>query len=273
MKSSVVTVACAAGLLLVAHDLRAQQPPSPAQAQQLLQQTPALADTLRRRILRSGLTPEQIRARLQASGYPANLLDAYLGGAGGQITPAQPGVGELAAVQALGLPPIALPGGYLPLDTGMISLRVTSAKPSSVFGVDAFRRTTTQFLPLLSGPVPPDYKLGPVFTALYVAGGVTERANMRGIEIQRAGKTVATLDLYDYLLRGNTRNDVRLETGDVVFVPVHGTRAEISGAVVRPYVYELKPSETLVDLVQTAGGFRRNGELRPICVHINPPAS
>src|SRR5207302_4190661 len=55
--------------------------------------------------------------------------------------------------------------------------------------------------------------LGTVFTALYAAGGVTERANMRRMEIRRAGKTVATLDLYDYLLRGDTRNDVRLETG------------------------------------------------------------
>src|SRR5437016_11304042 len=49
-------------------------------------------------------------------------------------------------------------------------------------------------------------------TGLYAAGGVTERANMRGIQIQRLSKTVATLDLYDYLLRGDTRNDIRLET-------------------------------------------------------------
>ncbi len=87
--------------------------------------------------------------------------------------------------------------------------------------------------------------LGTVLTALYAAGGVTERANMRGIEIQRLSKTVATLDLYDYLLRGDTRNDIRLETGDVVFLPVHGTRVQISGGVLRPAIYELGPSELM----------------------------
>src|SRR5205823_8194516 len=100
--------------------------------------------------------------------------------------------------------------------------------------------------------------LGTVLAALYAAGGVTERADMRQVELRRGGKTIATFDLYDYLIHGDTRTDLRLETGDVVFVPVHGTRAEIEGAVVRPYVYELKPNETLADLIQAAGGFRPN---------------
>ena len=110
----------------------------------------------------SGLTPDQIRARLQASGYPANLLDAYLGG----TTPGPsvaPGANELAAVQALGLAPITLPVAALPVDTGLVRAARGVAPveaPSRVFGVDVFRRTTTQFLPLLSGPVPADYKLG-----------------------------------------------------------------------------------------------------------------
>src|SRR5207245_4148665 len=114
-----------------------------------------LADVIRQRLLQSGLTPEQVRARLQASGYPANLFDAYLGGAPpGAALPA--GALELAAVQALGLPPVQQ--SLLPVDTGLIRMRGTSA-PSTVFGVDVFRRTTTQFLPLLSGPVPPDSRL------------------------------------------------------------------------------------------------------------------
>src|SRR5438552_1047047 len=95
-----------AGLLGVAGPGVAQVP-SPAQAQQMLQQNPGLGDVLRQRIQQSGLTAEQIRARLQASGYPANLLDAYLGGgAGGQVT-VQPGEQELAAIQSLGLPSLA----------------------------------------------------------------------------------------------------------------------------------------------------------------------
>ena len=46
----------------------------------MLQTNPALLEQLRQRILSSGLTPEQVRARLRAEGYPENLLDAYLPG-------------------------------------------------------------------------------------------------------------------------------------------------------------------------------------------------
>src|SRR3989442_9232470 len=160
------TVPCCALLFVCGLvPVRAQNPalPSPSQAQKLLQQAqqnPELADQLRQRLQQSGLTPEQIRARLQASGYPSNLLDAYLG-PGGAAPTATPSANELSAIQALGLPSIALPSDTLAIDTGMIRMRVTSGRRSPVFGVDAFRRTTTQFLPTLAGPVPPDYKLGP----------------------------------------------------------------------------------------------------------------
>src|SRR5207249_5187209 len=109
--------------------------------------------------------------------------------------------------------------------------------------------------------------LGTVLTALYAAGGVTERANMRRIEVQRLGKPVAALDLYDYLLRGDTRSDIRLETGDVVFVPVHETRVQISGAVIRPGIYELKAGEQLGDLLAASGGFRADAALQRVTVH------
>src|SRR5207249_2099421 len=96
--------------------------------------------------------------------------------------------------------------------------------------------------------------LGTAIAALYAAGGVTARANMRQIEIRRLDKVVATLDLYDYLLRGDKRDDIRLETGDVVHVPLHGTRVQVTGAVLRPAIYELKEGETLPDLLRAAGG-------------------
>src|SRR5256885_17126380 len=66
-----------AGLLCFSAPLAAQ---SPAQAQQMLQSNPALLQQLRQRIMTSGLTPDQVRARLRAEGYPENLLDAYLPG-------------------------------------------------------------------------------------------------------------------------------------------------------------------------------------------------
>jgi protein involved in polysaccharide export with SLBB domain len=70
--------------------------------------------------------------------------------------------------------------------------------------------------------------LGTVLTGLYAAGGVTERADVRQIEVRRAGAPLTRFDLYDYLLRGDTHGDVRLQSGDVVFVPLHGTRATAS---------------------------------------------
>ena len=87
------------------------------------------------------------------------------------------------------------------------------------------------------------------------------------LEVRRLSKTVATVDLYDYLLRGDTRSDIRLETGDVVFVPVHGTRVQISGAVRRPAIYELKAGETLSELIRAAGEFSPNAALKRIAVH------
>src|SRR5882672_6808750 len=133
--------------------LAAMQQPSASQVQQALQQQPGLADMVRGRIAQSGLTPDQIRARLSASGYPASLLDPYLSATAQAGAPA-PGAQELAALQALGLP--SLTNQLLPYDTGLV--RSARTAPREVFGVDVFQRTTTQFLPLLSGPVPPDYK-------------------------------------------------------------------------------------------------------------------
>ena len=78
---------------------------------------------------------------------------------------------------------------------------------------------------------------------------------MRQVAVRRAGQLVVTLDLYDYLLRGDTKSDVRLETGDVVFVPAHGLRAQVTGAVSRPAIYAIKPGETLADLLRRPAGF------------------
>src|SRR2546428_14069656 len=82
-------------------------PPSQAQRapQQPVQQNPGLTDVIRQRILQSGLTPEQVRARLAASGYPSNLLDAHLSGTvSGAVLPAS--APQLPAIHALGMPPM-----------------------------------------------------------------------------------------------------------------------------------------------------------------------
>jgi polysaccharide biosynthesis/export protein len=97
--------------------------------------------------------------------------------------------------------------------------------------------------------------LATIFHAVARAGGPTSRGSFRAIELRRAGQTIRTVDLYDYLLRGDATADVRTEQGDVIFVPLNHRAVAISGAVRRPAIYELKPGEGFSDLVGFAGGF------------------
>ena len=115
---------------------------------------------------------------------------------------------------------------------------------------------------------------GTVLTALYAAGGPTANGNFRRVEIRRGGTLVDSVDLYGYLLNGINRSDVRLQSGDVVFVPVHGGRAKVTGEVERPAIYELKATETLRDLLHDAGGFTAQALQQRIQIHrILPPES
>jgi protein involved in polysaccharide export with SLBB domain len=103
--------------------------------------------------------------------------------------------------------------------------------------------------------------LATVLSALYYAGGPTRNGSFRTIRVNRGGETVATLDLYDYLVDGRTSDDVRLEQGDVVFVPPAGSRVEIQGPVARPGIFGLQEGETLRDLLRYAGGVQADAEL------------
>jgi protein involved in polysaccharide export with SLBB domain len=350
----------------------AQQLPTTPQAQQMLQ-NPDLVNQLRQQLMTSGLTPEQVRARLTAQGYPANLLDAYLPGANAGAA-SVPGDDVLNAMRALGISDSPLARGTAPGAGPGRAVLADSAKRSpteQIFGLDIFRSATSEFQPNLSGPVDANYRLGPgdqlvliltgdvelahtlsvtregfvlipqvgqlpvanltlaelenllytrlgrvysgvkrvgatthfsvsvsrlrsnqifvngdvqhpgsyqissagtALTALYAAGGPSDIGSMRAVSVHRGGKTVATLDVYDYLLRGDASADVRLENGDIVFVPVHGPQVRIAGEVNRPATYELKGGETLADLVAAAGGFSATaGRQRLQIERITPP--
>jgi polysaccharide export outer membrane protein len=387
-------VLLAAFLWLAPCLLPAQQRPTPEQAQQLLRARPDLVAQLRQRIMTSGLSPEQIRARLRAEGYPENLLDAYLpGGTSADSTAAAPGRDVLSAVRALGivsgddasLLERMMGGGG---DSTATSRRqrenlqpdTAAARPgpiypidgSTLFGLDVFRASTSQFEPNLAGPVDATYRIGPgdklvliltgdveeahqldvtregfvvipqvgqvsvanltmaelenvlynrlgrvysgvrrgpgattrfsvsvsqlrsnqifvtgdvarpgsyrvssagtALSALYAAGGPSDNGTLRAVQIKRGGQTAGTLDVYDYLLRGDASQDVRLQNGDIVFVPVHGGRVRVSGSVVRPATYELKAGETLADAIRDAGGFRATASRRRVQIdRIVPP--
>lgn len=382
--------------LCVGGTIAAQQPgrPTPEQARALLA-NPQMVEQLRQRIMTSGMSAEQIRARLRAEGYPENLLDAYLPGATGQA--AAPGADVYSAVELLGIADSTDVEVFQTLQGSPFSelmrdslerirekrrrymqradVADSIARADSgynVFGLDVFDNPNARFQPNLSGSVDENYRLGPgdrlvliltgdveaahelpvtregfivipqvgqihvanltlgelenvlfarlgrvysgvrrgpgattrfsinvarlrsnqifvlgdvrnpgsytisgagtAITALYAAGGPTAQGSLRGVLVRRGNNLASTLDLYDYLLHGDASKDVRLESGDIVFVPPRGLRARIIGEVVRPATYELKPGETLADLIRAAGGFQADASRRRIQIErILPP--
>jgi protein involved in polysaccharide export with SLBB domain len=374
----------AAVLALEPTVLRGQARPTPAQAQALLQARPELVQQLRQRVITSGMTPEQVRARLRAEGYPENLLDAYLPG-----STAQPGVPNdevFGAIRRLGIAEpddIEMMRTMLREDVGSLApaplvrddtVNVAPEDSAEVlFGLSMFRNATSEFLPTMDGPVDANYRLGPgdqlvliltgevelahtldvtregfivipqvgqmgvanltmaqledllyarlsrsysgirrganaptrfsvsvsrlraiqvfvtgdvvrpssyrissagtAMTALYAAGGPTENGSLREVTVRRAGQVVGTLDVYDYLLRGDNSGDVRLENGDVLFVRTHGPRVRVAGEVLRPATYELLPTETVRDAVRAAGGFKPTAQTNRVQIQRIVPAA
>jgi len=96
--------------------------------------------------------------------------------------------------------------------------------------------------------------LSTVTTLVQMAGGVSKNGSLRQIQVRRGGKTVATFDLYDFLLKGTNAGNLRLEAGDVVFVPNIGPQVAVSGSVRQPAIYEIKPGTTAAEVVALAGG-------------------
>ena len=409
--------------LFMAVSLQAQSV-TPQQAQQLLQNRPDLLNQLRQRLGGSGLTPDQIRARLRAQGYPDNLLDSYLqsdgrsgttgtsgttdptggtaavgaasGAAGSQGTNSgMPSSDVFQALRELGIADSSdfdFPGDtnrtkritgdslQTPFDSTLdiriptdvrgkdgrrltpyeqyLYLRADSIQRDSglkVFGMDLFaQRNASQFDANLAGPVDPGYRLGAgdrlvliltgdveqaytldvtregfvvipqvgqinvanltlaqledllytrlgrsysgvrrganattrfsisvaklrsnqifvvgevarpgsyrvsaagtALTALYAAGGPTLNGSLRSLQIRRNGRIVGTIDLYDYLLRGDASRDARLLNGDIVFVPIHTGRVRVVGEVNRPGTYEIGANGSLAEIVRAAGG-------------------
>jgi len=94
-----------------------------------------------------------------------------------------------------------------------------------------------------------------VFHALYRAGGVNPIGSLRNVKVMRGGKLMASLDVYDYILKGKFNDDIRLMEGDVLIVPPYDCLVDISGNVKRPMFYEMKTGENAATLLHYAGGF------------------
>lgn len=93
------------------------------------------------------------------------------------------------------------------------------------------------------------------FNALYMAGGISDIGTLRDIKVYRNGRKVASIDVYDYILNGNIKGDVRLQDNDIIVVGPYDALVRIDGRVKRPMFYEMKNGESLKTLLNYSGGF------------------
>ena len=97
--------------------------------------------------------------------------------------------------------------------------------------------------------------LSTAFHAMFQAGGVVDPGTIRSIKVVRNGKVVSTVDVYDLLISGYRKHDIRLMEGDVIVVDPYKSVVKASGTFKRPMYFEMKDGETIADLLKFAGGF------------------
>lgn len=105
-----------------------------------------------------------------------------------------------------------------------------------------------------------------VFNALYLAGGPSVKGSFRKVQIFRANILLTEIDLYDFLTKGITSKNIRLEDNDVILVPTYGKRIELKGEVRREGLYEPSGDESLSQIITIAGGFTERAYQKNISV-------
>ena len=147
---------------------------------------------------------------------------------------------------------------YLRKELNKIYSGITEENPTSEIKVTLGQIRTIQINVMGEVELPGTYalsSLSTVFHALYKAGGVNELGSLRNIQLMRNGQKVATVDVYEFMLKGKTLSDIRLQEGDVIIVPPYELLTHIEGKVKRPMYYEMKTGETVKSLIEYAGNF------------------
>ena len=125
-----------------------------------------------------------------------------------------------------------------------VSVTLGRLRSIEVFVVGQARKPGKYVISSMSGLV----------NALLETGGPGSNGSMRAIQLRRAGKTVATLDLYAFLSQGDNSADVQLLTGDIIYIPPAGARAAVLGTINAPAIYELRSNETIAQVLALSGG-------------------
>ena len=95
-----------------------------------------------------------------------------------------------------------------------------------------------------------------VYNVLALAGGVKKSGSLRQIQWKRGNKLIAEIDLYEYLLKGETLKEITLKSGDTLFIPMLQNAFAVTGAVKRPAIYETKNNITFNQALELAGGLQ-----------------
>src|SRR6188472_3011633 len=277
-----------------------QQLPTPDQARDALQNQPQMVERLRQRLLESGLTPDQVRARLRASGYPEDLLDAYLMGAD-TTRRVRPGPRTLEAVQSLGIlseaetDSLRIQDSVLTVSDSLKLVKADSARADSLadslsvlqggglklFGLETFRRTSTRFQPVQSGPVDENYRLGSGDVLVLILTGDVEESYTLSVtregfivipqvgQVYVANLTMGQLEdqLYNRLRRvysGVRRSPNATTKFQVSLAKLRNIQVFVIGDVVRPGAYQISASGTVLTALYAAGGPSSNGSFRKV---------
>ena len=156
---------------------------------------------------------------------------------------------------------------YLRKELNRIYAGIDSERPVSQIKVTLGDSRTIQVNVMGEVLTPGTYALSSfssVFHALYRAGGVNDIGSLRAIQLVRGGKPIATIDVYDFIMRGKATDDIRLQEGDVVIVPPYQALVTIEGNVKRPMKYEMKDGENVKTLLKYAGGFSGDAYTRAL---------
>lgn len=117
-----------------------------------------------------------------------------------------------------------------------------------------------------------------VISAMMASGGPNQNGSLRRVQVKRADKVVAELDLYAFLAKGDKGSDIKLQDGDTVVIPAAKGYVALVGKVSTPAVYELGVDETIDSLLGTAGGLPvmadpKRATLERVDSSANPPRS
>ena len=157
-----------------------------------------------------------------------------------------------------GFGPIELSGLTIAQANSVIKSRLGSRYRSSKVKLTLGQSRTITINVMGEVKVPGTYTLSAfasVFHALYEAGGISDIGTLRNIKVYRKGKLMSNVDVYDYILNGKMRGNIRLADGDVIVVEPYDCLVNVVGKVKRPMYYEMKKSETLASLLRYTGGF------------------